>query len=374
MRVMGVASFAHNGGAQVALQRLARKLSQRGHQVEVVFLYGKREAADQDINARVLVETQTPSALDYGRCLIRLISVVRAYKPDAILGFLPLAAVFSAVAGAICGVRARIASQRTPGPTFSALMQFCDRLAGSTGLYTKIVCVSQSVADSFWNYPQTYRRRLRVVNNGIEWSPLQMDRALARQTFGIEDGEPLFIAVGRLEPQKNYEFLIQRFCSVGKGRLLIAGAGREEANLRTLLSQCDPEGRVSLLGHLERDKIRALLGAADVFLQASFYEGQSNALLEAMHASLPCLVSNISMQRETLTDEYNQPCGLMAGLHEATAWEQHIADLADDPSLRSRLGAAGQALVNRQFSLTRMVDSFEKELLEPVRGSVLDMA
>jgi glycosyltransferase involved in cell wall biosynthesis len=106
--------------------------------------------------------------------------------------------------------------------------------------------------------------------------------------------------------------------------------------------------------------------AADVFVQASFYEGQSNALLEAMHAGLPCLVSNISMQRETLTDENGTVCGMLAGLHDQGAWETQIAELAQSPEVRSRLGEAAKTLVNRQFTLARMVDNFEREICEPL--------
>jgi glycosyltransferase involved in cell wall biosynthesis len=362
---MGVASFTHNGGAQVALQRLARKLRQRGHEVEVIFLYGRPEEAEPDIGARVLVHTQAPSWLDYLRCFIRLVAVVRAHRPEAVLGFLPLAAVFSAMAGALGGAKVRIASQRTPGPTFSAVMQFCDRIAGTLGLYTKIVCVSQSVADSFWNYPRVYRRKLRVVNNGIEWEPLADDRTAARRAFGVDDNTTVFIAVGRLEAQKNYAFLIERFCAVGRGKLLIAGAGRGEPELRALIKAYGATQKVLLLGHLDRAQVRQLLAAADVFVQASFYEGQSNALLEAMHAGLPCLVSNISMQRETLTDEDGKVCGMLAGLHDQGAWERQIAQLAQDPEVRTRLGEAGKTLVNRQFTLARMVDNFEREICEP---------
>jgi len=361
---MGVASFTHNGGAQVALQRLARNLRQRGHEVEVIFLYGRADEAEPDIGARVLVETQAPGWLDYIRCFFRLVSAVRAYKPDAILGFLPLAAVLSALAGAACGVKVRIASQRTPGPTFSAVMQFCDRLAGTFGFYTKIVCVSQSVADSFWNYSHAYRRKLRVVNNGVEWEPLTDERGAARRAFGVEDDAVLFIAVGRLEAQKNYGFLIERFCAVGRGKLLIAGAGRGEPELRALIRAHGASNQVLLLGHLDRAQVRQLLAAADVFVQASFYEGQSNALLEAMHAGLPCLVSNISMQRETLTDEAGRVCGSLAGLHDQAAWEIQISQLAQDATLRARLGEAGKTLVNRQFTLTRMVDNFEREICD----------
>lgn len=366
MRILGIASFTHTGGAQVALQRLARRLRERGHEVEVVFLYGDPAEAEPDIKARVMVHTTRPTAVDYAVAFFRLIQEIRALRPEAVVGFLPLAAVLSALAAALCGVRVRIASQRTPGPTFSATMQFFDRVAGTLGVYTKIVCVSQAVADSFWNYPLAYRNRLRVVNNGIEWVDVGGDRRKARAAFGLTDEDVAFVAVGRLEPQKNYAFLIRRFCAVGKGKLYIAGDGRDEPELRALIQAESCAGRVVLLGYLDKPALRELLTAADVFVQASFYEGQSNALLEAMHAGLPCLASNISMQRETVVDEGGVACAKLADLQDETAWDAAIEDLAANRAERERLGAAGKALVNRRFTLQQMVENFEREIAESI--------
>jgi glycosyltransferase involved in cell wall biosynthesis len=272
-----------------------------------------------------------------------------------------------AVAALLAGVPVRIASQRAPGPTFGKVMRMLDRLWGSIGLYSKIICVSGAVKDSFADYPSAYRDKLSVVHNGIEWSPSPLDRAQARAQFQLPQDQVLILALGRMKRQKNYSFLLDRIAETPGAFLVVAGDGEERPMLEAIVRDKNIASRVRFLGNVDRSGAVALLKAADVFVQPSLYEGQSNAVLEAMHAGLPIIVSDIPEQRETVCDVDGTPSALLYGLDDPAGWSEGIGRLIADVQEREALGASAKALVERRFSLTAMINGFEKVLVEETR-------
>lgn len=365
-KIVGVISFMNAAGAQEALLRLAAQMRKRGHQMEVWFLYQEDDIHMGEPGIRVLAPKPKLSPLEYLTVFVRLVRLLRHERPDAVVGFLPLGNVFGMLAAALAGVPRRIASQRAPGYSFGTVMRALDRILGSTPLYSRIVCVSNAVKDSFSSYPAAYRRKLSVVHNGIDWTPAAEGRLEARRALGLDDDGFLFAAIGRMKTQKNYSFLLEAFSRTQDATLAIAGDG---ALRETLQAQCVALGirdRVRFLGALSRDEVRRLLAAADVFVQASLYEGQSNAVLEAMHQGLPVLVSDIPEQRETVLDETSgEEGGLVAPLGDVEGWTEAMERLRCDGDLRARLSASAQAIVRRLFTLERMIDGFETVLTGP---------
>jgi glycosyltransferase involved in cell wall biosynthesis len=361
-RILLINSFMSAGGAQQATLRLGRQLRLRGHEAEVCFLYNRGGFYDPEVvgvATRTLIDRPRISALDALRLPLRLHRLIRAERPDAVIGFLPLAAVLGASAALAAGVKVRMASQRVPGSTFGGLMRRLDRLCGSLGVYSRVVCVSNAVRDSFSGYPRRYRERLTVVHNGIEWTPLEQSKAAAREAIGLPSDAVVLLAVGRLEPQKNLPFLVEQIAAVPGVVLLIAGEGAQRAQLERRIRELGLQDRVTLMGNLGRNEVRRLLAAADVFVQPSLFEGQSNALLEAMHAGLPPLVSDVPMQRETLTDDAGGTAGFIIPLDDPAAWREALLRMRDDIGLRQEHGRRAAALVEARFGLQRMVDAFE---------------
>jgi glycosyltransferase involved in cell wall biosynthesis len=289
---------------------------------------------------------------------------MRKVKPDVVVGFLPLAAVLGLVAAMLAGVKVRIASQRSPGPTFGGLLRRLDRVAGSRGVYSRIVCVSQAVRQSFAGYPPSYRAKLSVVNNGIAWVPSMMEKPAARASFAIPADYPLVVATGRFVPQKNYDLMVRALATTPRLRLAIAGDGPLCANCKTLARDLGAQDRIHFLGALPHSRVVDLLRAADGFVQTSLFEGQSNSTLEAMHEGLPIVCSDIPMQRETVCEEGGAAAARVVALDDFEGWREALLALRDDPAASADLGARARALVRRRFTLTRMIDGFENTILE----------
>ena len=130
-------------------------------------------------------------------------------------------------------------------------------------------------------------KRIVTVLNGIDPEPFRRDRSLepaARQTLGLESGALVVGAVGRLEPQKRFDVLIDAFTELVRmlphSRLVIAGDGSFRAALEAQVAARGMTGLCHLVGH--RTDVAELHHAFDILAQSSEYEGTPNAVLEAM--------------------------------------------------------------------------------------------
>ncbi len=364
-RIIGIISFFNVAGAPQALMRVARQLRARGHDMEIWFLYRKAEIDLDHDHVRVFIDKARPSVVDYALLPFRLVKALRVAKPTAVLSFLPLGNVMGQAAAALAGVPNRVASQRSPGTSYGRVMRFADRIAGTFPIYRTNICVSDVVRQSFRDYAQSYRRKLRVVHNGIEWRASPSSRSQSRSALGLPEDRFLFVALGRVDTQKNYGLLIDAMVGSGDALLAIAGDGPLMDEMRSRAKDLGVEARVIFLGALGRPQIADLLRAAEAFVQSSLFEGQSNSVLEAMHAGLPMILSDIPEQRETIVDqETGKEAGLLVPLGDVRGWRTALKRVATEAELRTKLGERAHELVNRQFTLEKMIDGFEAALTE----------
>lgn len=117
-------------------------------------------------------------------------------------------------------------------------------------------------------------------------------RARIRAQYGIADTDRLAGFVGRLNHQKNPRFLMQVFAAMAadpRWKLLLVGAGEEEAPMREFAAQHGLTDRVIFAG-IQRD-VPAYMNAFDLFLLPSNFEGSPVTLVEAQGCGVPCLAS-----------------------------------------------------------------------------------
>lgn len=139
--------------------------------------------------------------------------------------------------------------------------------------------------------------RVRVVLNGIDHRAFRRDRSreqAARRQLGLSRHDIVIGSIGRLEPQKRFDLLIQACGAIQARkpnvRLLIAGDGSLREELRALAARVMPGDRCQFLGH--RDDVVMLHHAFDLFVQSSRYEGTPNAVLEAMALETPVVATD----------------------------------------------------------------------------------
>ena len=115
-----------------------------------------------------------------------------------------------------------------------------------------------------------------------------------------------FIAVGRLDPQKNYELLLQAFSIFVKRynnynyKLYIVGHGSKEytTKLKNLAKKYEIISLVKFYGWTKNTK--NLFKEAKIYFLSSFYEGLPNSLIEAVNYEVPAITSNCSGVKDIL--------------------------------------------------------------------------
>ena len=197
--------------------------------------------------------------------------------------------------------------------------------------------------------------RIRTILNGIEIQKfLGHDRVAIRKEVGFGEDELILGSIGRLATQKGFAYMIEAMPAIvaknPKARLVIAGIGEWESELRALVAAKGMEQHVTFLG-FRRDAPR-LLAAFDVFVHPSLWEGLSISLMEAMVAGCPIVCSripgNIEMIEDGRTGIFSEPAtpeSLVVSVNRM---------LADPAAARLMAETAQREGIDR-FSVERMV-------------------
>ena len=192
--------------------------------------------------------------------------------------------------------------------------------------------------------------RFTTIPNGVETRRrLDPDRTGLRRELGFDVDDPLVLSVGRLTEQKGQIHLVRAMRRVvdeePRMRLLIAGEGELEDELRQAIRALGLEGNVRLLGL--RTDIDRLLASVDVFALPSLWEGLSIALLEAMAASLPIVATRVSGTEEVLDNGRN---GHVVEPRDEAALGEGLLELLRDRERAAELGSAARADVENGHS------------------------
>jgi glycosyltransferase involved in cell wall biosynthesis len=181
------------------------------------------------------------------------------------------------------------------------------------------------------------------------------------------EGELRAVAAGDLIWLKGFDYLLQAIAGLREldvpVRLEIIGGepapdGGHESDRGRLLYTAHAlgvEDRVTLRGHVSQSELRDALRAADVFVHPSLSEGIPNVVLEAMACARPVIVTDAGGTTEAVTDAVE---GVVVPRRDPVAIAQALAALWRDPALRTKMGRAGRARVESEFTLARQVGEF----------------
>jgi glycosyltransferase involved in cell wall biosynthesis len=221
-----------------------------------------------------------------------------------------------------------------------------------------------AVSDELRGYLTAARfpaRRVSVIHNGIEVGPKPSleARHRARHLLGLNDDAFIVMSAARLDPVKDFVTLIDAFAAVrpriAPARLVIIGDGPEREPLVRHAASCGLTRFVDLIGF--RGDVRALLPAADVYVNSSISEGVSITILEAMAAALPVVATEVGGTPEVLA---GGSAGILVPPRDRVGLASALAALAWDPVQRAALGAEARRRVESSFTIERMVDEYAR--------------
>lgn len=303
IRVLFVAGNFVAGGAERHLLELWRRLDRTRFEVEIAcfrregqFL-GEVEALGLPIlDLQVGRRIYDPSGL---RGFIRLLSKVQSFRPHVIHGYLFGPNLFAALAGRLAGVPAVVVAKRNIDAFETPRQVAMERLAHR--LATHVTAVSAAVGDTVVELGVP-RERVTVIENGVDAA--RFDGIVGDRAALTANGGPVIGSVGCLAARKDYGTLLSALAELKRrGRdfnAALVGDGPDRAMLEARTQELALGAHVRFLG--ERPDVEQLLKAMDVFVLSSREEGIPNALLEAMAAGRPSVVTDVGGNKEVLTD------------------------------------------------------------------------
>lgn len=205
--------------------------------------------------------------------------------------------------------------------------------------------------------------RVKVIYNGVDPAPFQSATPLPLQ---LESGSIAIGYIGSFERRKGVIDLAKAWPRVAAGlpgaHLFLCGKGAMESEMRRLLHDAP---RVNWLGY--RSDVANVLRALDVLVLPSHVEGAPNIVLEAMAAGPSVVATRVSGTPELVRD------GIEARLvppSDQDALVRGIIDVGSNPQLREKMSALARRRVSQEFTIPKMLDSYEKLL----SGIVADRA
>lgn len=197
--------------------------------------------------------------------------------------------------------------------------------------------------------------RVKVVYNGVEQALFQRPRpaGAVRRDLGLPEEVPLLGLVARLDHWgKGHKELFTAMTLLSEQHpchALIVGDGRRRGEMQQMAQDLGLSPRIHFLGN--RQDVPDLLAAMDIFVLPSHSEGVSLALLEAMAAGLPVIVSEVGGLPEVVQHEEN---GLLIPVGDAEALAHSLSRVLRDPLWAQTLGEKARREVKTRFSLERL--------------------
>lgn len=164
-------------------------------------------------------------------------------------------------------------------------------------------------------------------------------------------GEPLLVAVGSFNEQKNTACLLRAMPGVlqrfPQARLTLAGDGYQREELESLCAELGLSSAVQFAGRLPHPEVLELMKRSSLVLLSSHYEGQPGVILEAMRCGRPVVATRVRG-----TDEVVQHgvTGLLVTPDSPAALCEGIVALLGDPARMQSMSLAAVAAARTQFS------------------------
>ena len=224
--------------------------------------------------------------------------------------------------------------------------------------FRRVVFCGHAAYDS---YPRLWKRlvgkRARVVQNAADLE--RVDRAM-RAAGSVDDSTFDVVSVGRLEKVKDPTTVLSAFRRGGdeRSRLTFVGAGTLEEPLAREIDSSNLGDRVTLAGLVPRDDVFARCAQSDLFVSASHGEGLPVAVIEAMAAGCPVVLSDIPHHREVADGADFVPFVRIGDVDGFAREIERFRSMA--PEARRAIGLEGRKLVSGRFGLPTMHAAYEK--------------
>ncbi|MGB8274591.1 MAG: glycosyltransferase [Alphaproteobacteria bacterium] len=353
--VMHVITGLYTGGAERMLSQLALYEQRRGLSPVVVTLLGGGALADHLAHNGVEVFSlgMTRGQPDPVAAW-RLARFIRRRRPDVIQSWMYHADFMATIALLVSGrrratrfywgIRCSNMDLRDYGAGLRIVVDACSWMAAIPD-----AVIANSFQGREFHRRLGYRpRRFLVIDNGVDTTLYRPDdeaREKIRRGLGIPNDVFVVASVARVDPMKGHTVLLDALGRLPGVAVLAIGDKTEEL----------PE-RPGLYRLGERRDVPELLAASDAFVSSSLYgEGFSNAVVEAMAAGLPAVVTDVGDSRRIVGDT-----GIVVPPGDPESLARAMKVLAnEEPEVRTERRRRARQRVEAHFSLAHSMEAFD---------------
>ena len=208
-----------------------------------------------------------------------------------------------------------------------------------------------------------------TIYNGVEIPELVQpsQKEALRSQWGFTANDFIIGCVANIQPIKGFEYLIEAVSRLSLHdlhvHLLLVGGIEKKMHgtenyydhLNSLVAEKNLESRVHFIG--SRTDVLDLVSIMNLFVLPSLSEGFSNAIIEAMAASIPVVATDVGGNGEAVKHGVT---GLLVPPADPQAIEEAIAHLFHNPSLREQMGKDARQFAKKHFAVGQMVRSMEE--------------
>ncbi len=233
----------------------------------------------------------------------------------------------------------------------------------------RIICNSRAVRNRFTK--EKIDSKIRTIINGVDLSEfdLESDGSEIREEFNIDENELVIGTVGRIDPEKGYEYFLESariiLQDVEKVRFLVVGKASNKSSLafeKSLYEMAAAKGidKKTIFTGFRRD-IPQLLASMDVVVLPSEIDACSRVLFESMAMQKPLVATNAGGTPEVVQDGIT---GFLVKPKDPSDMAKCIKKLLNDKHLAEQYGKAGRKRVEEMFTIERNTEETEKVYLE----------
>ncbi|QJB56209.1 glycosyltransferase [Pseudodesulfovibrio sp. zrk46] len=379
-KILHVITGLDVGGAETMLYRLAKGMNRKRFTSRVVSLIEPGPMGTQLEEAGIPVHTLSmrrgvPSL----PALLRLVRIIRNYKPDVVQSWLYHADLAALAATKIaypmggpkiawnirCSFMALDEYRRMTGVTL--------KLCAALSRFPDAILTNSNEARRFHKALGYTSKHFEVIPNGFNVDHFHPDptaRQAVREELSISPDKVVIGHVARFDAMKDHQTLIRAAAKTTQNCntiFMLAGRGVDYDNLdiATWMREAGlPADRVRLLG--ERNDVARLMAAMDIHVSSSTGESFPNVVGEAMCCGVPNVVTDVGDSRILVADT-----GRVVGPGDADKMASALTELATmSNNGRELLGEAARQRIVAEYSLPSIINRYEKLYGDLCNGSL----
>jgi len=361
IKVIHLITGLNTGGAEMMLYKTVSKVDKNRYSQIVISMIKPGHIGELIKKENIpVISLNFSKGISIISGFLKLVKILLKEKPEIIHSYMFHADILGRVAGKLCGIKIIISSLRNEnigGRKREILLKYTNKIADI------VTAVCYAAAEKQIERGSITRDKLKVIYNGVDLELFQksseQEIMALKEELSLKTVENIILTVGRLEPQKNHELLINSFGKLlnkhPNSVLLIAGEGKLRIPLEKQVKDLGLTQNIRLLG--VRKDIPKLLSMADAFVLASKYEGMPNVVIEAMASAIPVIATSVGGTPEIII---NQSHGLLIkpdDVNSLTVGLDKILNLSKEK--RKEIGENGRVRIEKFFTIDKTVNETE---------------